>query len=198
MIAAGLTTPEVLDELEGHLRDDVERRIRTGMIPEEAFEGAALSIGPAAAVNNEFAKGNPMKSVIGNRSAAFTLSLTGLAYFWIVLMGGYALLHNDMSLTQRLSGFGAIALAGLSIGRGRWSHRFLPVISDKRTRKIICWTCVILALAWLPIFGCAVLPNAALTMGQILVTTLWSLALPPAILGLSEGMEEAARRRAMA
>jgi hypothetical protein len=48
--------PDVLDELEGHLRDDVEQRIRAGAPPEQAWEQARAQLGDPHLLAAEFAK----------------------------------------------------------------------------------------------------------------------------------------------
>jgi hypothetical protein len=56
MLAAGIRTPEAVDELEGHLRDDVEAQRRSGIAAERAFENAVQRLGSAALLKKEFAK----------------------------------------------------------------------------------------------------------------------------------------------
>jgi leader peptidase (prepilin peptidase)/N-methyltransferase len=56
MLAAGIKTPVPLDELESHLREDVEERIRSGTSVEQAFEAAAQRIGEANMLQVEFKK----------------------------------------------------------------------------------------------------------------------------------------------
>lgn len=56
MIAAGIKLPQVLDELESHLREDIVRRIRSGMPAEKAFDKAIEGIGEACALRDEFRK----------------------------------------------------------------------------------------------------------------------------------------------
>jgi hypothetical protein len=46
----------VLNELESHLRDDVEHQTRSGAAAEQAFEAAARRIGHAGVLKHEFAK----------------------------------------------------------------------------------------------------------------------------------------------
>ena len=60
MLAAGVNNPNILDELESHLRDDVERRTQAGAGEEQAFEIAVRSIGQPAVLKNEFAKSGAM------------------------------------------------------------------------------------------------------------------------------------------
>ena len=52
--ANGITNPEVLDELEGHLRDEVERQMTFQVGAAEAFRVAIHRIGEAAMLKSEF------------------------------------------------------------------------------------------------------------------------------------------------
>jgi hypothetical protein len=56
MLAAGVKTQNVLDELESHLREDVERQMQSGVSAEKAFEAAFQRIGPVSSLKLEFAK----------------------------------------------------------------------------------------------------------------------------------------------
>src|SRR5687767_12879865 len=54
-VTPGLSA-EVLDELESHLREDVQRETTAGQPPEEAFRLAVVRLGSAGALATEFAK----------------------------------------------------------------------------------------------------------------------------------------------
>ena len=56
MTASGINVPEVLDELEGHLRDDIEEQLRGGSDPERAFHAAKARMGQAETLRAEFQK----------------------------------------------------------------------------------------------------------------------------------------------
>ena len=56
MLAAGIQTPVPLEELESHLREDVEQRIRSGASAQASFAMAVLQIGQANQLTNEFKK----------------------------------------------------------------------------------------------------------------------------------------------
>src|SRR5713101_4834439 len=56
MLAAGIKTPVPLNELESHLRDDVEQQMRSGLGAQQAFEAAVQGIGQAAVLECEFDK----------------------------------------------------------------------------------------------------------------------------------------------
>ncbi len=78
MLAAGVKTSAVLDELESHLRDDVEQQMRSGMGAQEAFEIAVQRIGQPAALQNEFEKAGSTKGRRLQRFKAALLRLVGV------------------------------------------------------------------------------------------------------------------------
>ena len=56
MSAGGITSPEVLDELESHLRDEFDARRRSGLEAMQAFVLAVETIGQPRALKKEFLK----------------------------------------------------------------------------------------------------------------------------------------------
>ena len=62
MRSAGVKNPEILDELESHLRDDVARRMEAGESKQRAFESAVQSIGEPSLLKHEFVKLGGKKS----------------------------------------------------------------------------------------------------------------------------------------
>jgi hypothetical protein len=56
MRADGIKTPVPLDELENHLREDVEQQMRSGSSAQQGFEIAVRQIGRAGELKNEFKK----------------------------------------------------------------------------------------------------------------------------------------------
>jgi hypothetical protein len=56
MSSAGIKSTTLLDELEGHLRDDIEHQMRSGEDMERAFAAAAGHIGRARELRSEFQK----------------------------------------------------------------------------------------------------------------------------------------------
>ena len=66
MLAAGIKSPVTLEELESHLREDVEHQLRSGVSPQQAFEIAIRKIGRPNVLKSEFRKNERtlMKRVI--------------------------------------------------------------------------------------------------------------------------------------
>src|SRR5882724_3302737 len=56
MLAAGIQTPIPLDELENHLREEIERQMRSGLDEAQAFNISARQIGQPKPLNHEFKK----------------------------------------------------------------------------------------------------------------------------------------------
>src|SRR6186997_1660511 len=56
MLSAGIKNPDIVDELESHLREDLARRGQSGESEEQAFEGAVQGVGQASLLKHEFAK----------------------------------------------------------------------------------------------------------------------------------------------
>lgn len=73
MTAAGVKTEEIVNELESHLRDDIEQELRSGFSLEQAFEIAAERIGGAHQLKGEFAKVNRTGGEILRRLKEFLM-----------------------------------------------------------------------------------------------------------------------------
>jgi hypothetical protein len=56
MLTAGIKSPVPLDELESHLRDEIERQIQSGASPQLAFENSVRLLGPLGGLKREFKK----------------------------------------------------------------------------------------------------------------------------------------------
>lgn len=56
MLAAGIQTPVPLEELEVHLREEIEQQMKSGLDVQSAFEAAVRQIGQAKVLRKEFKK----------------------------------------------------------------------------------------------------------------------------------------------
>jgi hypothetical protein len=56
MLDAGIKSPVLLEELEGHLREDFEQQARSGSSAQQAFDGAVQRIGQTSMLTTEFDK----------------------------------------------------------------------------------------------------------------------------------------------
>ncbi|HUR46517.1 MAG TPA: Clp protease N-terminal domain-containing protein [Candidatus Saccharimonadales bacterium] len=56
MWSAGVMNPDIVEELESHLREDWAERVQSGESEEQAFEAAVQGLGQAVSLKHEFAK----------------------------------------------------------------------------------------------------------------------------------------------
>ena len=65
MLAAGIKTPMPLAELDSHLREEIERQMKSGLSEESAFEISVQQIGQPKTLKTEFkiAEGTSMKKI---------------------------------------------------------------------------------------------------------------------------------------
>ena len=56
MLAAGIKTPVPLEELELHLREEIERQMKSGLNEQDAFEISIRQIGQPKTLHSEFKK----------------------------------------------------------------------------------------------------------------------------------------------
>src|SRR5260221_14161400 len=77
MLAAGIQTPVPLEELESHLRDEIEREMKSelSLDEQEAFNFATQKIGQASVLKSEFKK---VGGTISGRLKHFLLTLSGI------------------------------------------------------------------------------------------------------------------------
>ncbi len=197
MLAAGIKTPVPLEELEIHLREEIERQTAAGLSEMEAFKASVQKIGPAQAVQNEFMKVEATKE--DRRWQLVQIMLVGFTGL-VPLMGSAGFskggVYWEMTPGQILAALAAGAFFSLLALSGRLSYRLFPVIPTKRTRNALHLIYSLPMALWLLAFLCLILPHYDFTVGQLFVTLPWAL-FPPmgACIGLFWGLETAARTK---
>jgi hypothetical protein len=134
MIAAGIKTPVPLEELESHLREDVEQQRRTGVDTEEAFRLAAERIGKAENVREEFGKIEDAKRT-RNRERLRRWSViagTGFVFTMMSITWYFGARSGKMEITwvEVVLALGAMAAILAFDWVGRSVSKYLPVIHD--------------------------------------------------------------------
>ena len=159
MTAVGIKTPVPLEELENHLREEIETQLRSGITAERAFALAVERIGDASRLREEFEKAaDPLEA----RKRKY---LRALAFF-CGLVVPYTVLPIQWTIFQRegkievtglewFLAFGAIVPTLLFIPAGRFIARLLPVIIRE-------W---LMALVWVGV----------LFVGAVLMRLLWGV-----------------------
>jgi hypothetical protein len=134
MAAGGIRNPAVLDELESHLREDLERQTRSGANVEQAFHLAAERIGSADELKREFEK---MQDLERNRTRTllrrwslvagigFVYSLMSVTWYLGARAGKMEITWPEIALA-----LGVIAPMAMLGWAGRAIAKVLPVINE--------------------------------------------------------------------
>jgi hypothetical protein len=93
MLTAGIKTPVPLDELENHLRDEIERQIQSGTSPQQAFENSVQQIGCADELKTEFNKTRDAKCV--RRRKMLRMGVIGLSGTFVMNLFGMFVLGKS-------------------------------------------------------------------------------------------------------
>ena len=96
MSAAGIAPPALLDELESHLREEIEQRLKTGADEHAAFAGALAQIGGAAMLKDEFRKGSRWSDILAE--SVTTNRVLGLLWFVYCLGSFYHTTNGLLSV----------------------------------------------------------------------------------------------------
>jgi hypothetical protein len=198
MLAAGIKTPVPLEELESHLREEIERQTKSGLNEAEAFNCAVQKIGEVQVIQNEFKKVEATKEECDYKRLQILLAVVTILV--PLLMGSMVLFKmgscSEMTPGQQMFSLAALAAFCLLVWGGRLSYGILPVIRAWRIRNAVCISCFGLLVFWWMILVHIILPRHDFTMGQLLMTVLWEMITPlGAFLGLNFGIETAAQKK---
>jgi cation transport ATPase len=198
MLAAGIKAPVPLEELEGHLREEIERQVKSGVNDEAAFKSARENIGAADALKVEFAKAEMERR--SAKQAKFMLTFSLMTSVAIALSIGALLFFrlgsfSELTAGQQLSGYEALALGLLFSFGGRFGRKWFPNIRRKKVRDTICVSAGVLLALWWSLLFWGILPQLEYTMAQLMVIILWSFVMPFGLMvGLCAAIETAARK----
>ena len=198
MLAAGIKTPVPLEELESHLRDEIERQTESGLSAAEAFPAAVHKIGAAQGIQSEFRKVEAIKEDRQWQLVQIMLvAFTGLSP---ILCASAAFskhgVASEMTPGQLISILAAATSLPLLAWGGRLSYRLLPVIQTKRDREAIHLSYLLPVIFWWIGFLRLILPRYDFMVGQLMVTLCWAIFPSMGVcFGLLWGIETAARKK---
>ncbi len=143
MRAAGIKTPVPLEELENHLREDIETQMHSGFTAESAFTLAVGRIGDVTRLREEFEKA---ADLLKARKLKRTRKLLlGYALLMGLILMPACFAYSSITLRQQgiqvtvgdwLLVFGTIIPIFLSVMIGRWVAPFLPVIISEPLQAV--------------------------------------------------------------
>ena len=129
MLAAGIKSPVPLEELEIHLREEIERQVRLGMSLRDVFETASGKMGRPRELKTEFKKISVPVEIRFVKLAGIACGVVGL--FFLLWTAYVALFIHEANWASRAFGLLAVAATILI-----WRHagRFLPAIRQPKVR----------------------------------------------------------------
>jgi hypothetical protein len=183
MLAAGIKSPVPLDELEIHLREEIERQMKSGLSEQEIFNSAVQKIGQAGLLKTEFKKAGGFIGWLGeNKFARINRILGGfwLAYCsWMFFMIASSLLGFFLSYKPRATPdlylaivYEFILLRGIIAS----IRLFIGITRDRRIIRFIAGIGLMLFVVQIIIIRTWPLPAIALTVFNL--ATIWLLRPP--------------------
>jgi hypothetical protein len=103
MLVAGIKTPVPLEELEGHLREDIEQQVKAGVSEQQAFEGSALQVGQAEVLKKEFIRAKGLRGLLGDNQTTRIHHLLGMIWLGLFSWASLKILGGILGLFFILS-----------------------------------------------------------------------------------------------
>ena|SRR5436190_19572844 len=198
MLAAGIKTPVPLEELESHLREDIEKQMQSGAGVQAAFDSAVQHLGEPGALRAEFKKPADVMSV-GEQKLMQVLCDIGVGLDVLLAVAVLILLnrlpHAPTLREQVLATLPWLLIIAI-FGSWRYTHRFLPVITSKRKRLYVSLLSIGLGIACTALL-LRLIPESASDPAAFIAAFIWSFV--PVVLGfaLIINLEETAYRSAV-
>ncbi|MGA9451580.1 MAG: permease prefix domain 1-containing protein [Verrucomicrobiia bacterium] len=149
MLTAGIKSPAPLEELDIHLREDIERQMKSGLNAQEAFGIAVKKIGQALELKREFKKVSaPMEMQKVIKLAG--VILVAVALFCPLFMFLPCLQAHELSLMTRTVALAVYAITVATIVISwKYNHKLLPVIHNQPLRRAVGVACYGGCLLWI-------------------------------------------------
>ena len=171
MLAAGIRTPVPLEELEIHLREEVDQQIRAGASAQRAFDTAVQRLGPAHALRTEFDR-TPGAS--GFLQPRYLAAFCFLAAPLLALLNLLVLQPDGLRYADRLWGLATMGVAVLYVTSLPFLRGRLPS-PDNRIVRTAMFLGVFCALTW-PLFAtCIAVGLVDIQIGIVTEMMIWSV-----------------------
>jgi hypothetical protein len=155
MLAAGIKSPMLLQELEGHLQEEFERQIKAEINEGNAFKIAAQQIGEAGRIRAEFGKidadhvSRPLAWIAwGSFVISFFLPACNQLWGWQCA---------TLSATSTWGNGGGVALATMTLANLFMVASFFLTLHFSQKKGVLRWlrisSLAALILIWLYVFG---------------------------------------------
>ncbi len=196
MLAAGIKTPVPLEELESHLREEIEQQMKSGLSAQPAFGIAVGKMGQALELKREFKKtGAPMEmqkiiKLAGVICVAVAIFCPLFLFLPFLLDPGVSVIAKMLAAALYATTVVAIVLSW------RYNHKLLPVIHNQPLRRAVGIVCYGGSLLWMRFGVFHFSPGGSHPRSFLLPLFVFGLEWTVmAILGgIGHGLEKAARQ----
>jgi hypothetical protein len=193
LFATGIISPDVLDELEAHLWEDIERQTKSGTNAQRAFGIAVQNLGKVDAIIHEFRK-------FGASSVAEKLMIGICAVFvgFIMFLSALGILLCYATWGDRMVASAAVACILLVACGWRYAVPFLPMIPHNRLRWAVGLACIASGFILSSIFCNFILPHFEFGPDhQLPAIGLWAVFLITVFACMGVGLMLSERQRKM-
>jgi hypothetical protein len=200
MLAVGINAPVPLEELEIHLREDIERQVRSGLSARQAFEFAAGKIGQAPEIKREF------KKIDASMEPQKIIKLAGVICVAVALLCPLFefcpfLSAHELSLMTKMLGLAVYAATVAAIVLSwKYNQTFLPAIHSQSLRRAVGIVCYAGGLLWIRFGIFHFAPGGSHPRSHWLPLLIFGLewAAVAILGGVGHGLEKAASKKSAA
>ena len=129
MLDAGIQTPVPLEELESHLREEVQKLTASGMEPQVALAAAIKKIGLPIPLQAEFTKVDKKSRL--TEQYVISLLVYALWFCLVVPLYLYTFFKYDMNWVWRSAGIANVIFGTLAILYCKQINTWFPVIPSR-------------------------------------------------------------------
>ena len=97
MIAAGIKSPTPLDELEIHLREEIEQQMKSGLNGQQAFENSVQQIGQPGSLKGEFKK---IERTFMKQTVKISAGIIGILVGVSLMVPGFIQLRDKLAVAD--------------------------------------------------------------------------------------------------
>jgi hypothetical protein len=133
MLAAGIQTPVPLEELEIHLREEIERQTKSGLNEQKAFEISVQRIGQPKALDREF---NKSERVFMNRPTKICAGVIGILVGMGLTIPGFIQLRDELVMVDGKLGLWLLGGFLICWSLGLFQRIFLPKVLKGEFEKV--------------------------------------------------------------
>ena len=195
MLAAGIKTPVPLEELEIHLREELEQQMRIGLSAQTAFSVAVEKIGRGNALQNDFQKIKPSNEARNWKIfegfflvSTLLIPLTAGAQAFIFKSEVF----SEMTVGQQASIVAAALVYSLLAGAMRFCHAKFAVLRTPKLRDFI----LVPVVSWVLLAMAFIIPHFNFTDVQRALVSMWAFAPFGILIGWAWGFATVARKKA--